>query len=149
MIITPYSVLRTHRRRSARGFTLVEIVLVLAIIALLLGVVVKNLGGVKETANEVKAKADVDGFVAAIEAYKMKGLRYPTTEQGLRALVERPSSAPQPAAWRSQMGKLPPDPWSRDYQYKFPGVHNAPNGFDVYSLGSDGQDGTDDDVGNW
>lgn len=149
MIITPSSVLRTRRRRSAHGFTLVEIVLVLAIIALLLGVVVKNLGGVKEGANDVKARADVDGFVAAIESYKMKGLRYPTTEQGLRALVEKPSSAPQPAAWRQQMSKLPPDPWSRDYQYLFPGRRNGPNGFDVYSLGSDGQDGTEDDVGNW
>ena len=98
-------------RRRARGFTLVEIVLVLAIIALLLGVAVKGLTGVLDTGKDVRARADIDAFGSALITYQSVALRYPSTEQGLKALVDKPTTAPQPRQWRRMMEEIKPDPW--------------------------------------
>lgn len=139
----------SQRRRAARGFSLVEIVLVLAIIALLLGVAVKGLSGIMATGQDVKAQADIDGLKSALTAYQIKAQRYPTTEQGLRALVERPSTAPVPRQWIKQMDVVPLDPWQNEYYYYFPGKKNGVGKFDIGSRGPDGIEGTDDDIGNW
>jgi general secretion pathway protein G len=136
-------------RRRTRGFTLVEIVLVLAIIALLLGVAVKGLTGVLDTGKDVRARADIDAFSSALIAYQSVSLRYPTSEQGLKALVDKPSSAPQPRQWRRMMEEIKPDPWGNDYYYYFPGKKNGPTKPDIGSRGPDGVEGNEDDVGNW
>jgi general secretion pathway protein G len=136
-------------RRRASGFTLVEIVLVLAIIALLLGVAVKGLTGVLDTGKDVRARADIDTFGTALITYQSVALRYPTTEQGLKALVDKPSSAPQPRQWRRMMEELKPDPWGNDYYYYFPGKKNGATKPDIGSRGPDGIEGNEDDVGNW
>jgi general secretion pathway protein G len=136
-------------RRRARGFTLVEIVLVLAIIALLLGVAVKGLTGVLDTGKDVRARADIDAFGSALITYQSVALRYPTTEQGLKALVDKPTSAPQPRQWRRMMEEIKPDPWGNDYYYYFPGKKNGPTKPDIGSRGPDGVEGNEDDVGNW
>lgn len=132
-----------------RGYTLMEMLLVLGIIGLLLGLGVYSMTGVLGDADEGKAKADIKNFEANLIRYKTKAGIYPTTEQGLRALVERPSAGPAPRSWK-QFLKEPAltDPWSSPYQYRYPGKHN-PDGYDIYSFGPDKQEGTDDDVGNW
>lgn len=137
------------RARRAAGFSLVEIVLVLAIIALLLGVAVKGLTGVLAEGKEVKARADIDTFNSALVTYQSMALRYPTSEQGLKALVDKPSSGPQPRRWRRLMESLSPDPWGNEYRYAYPGKHNGVNRPDIWSIGADMQDGTEDDIGNW
>lgn len=139
----------TSRRRLSRGFTLVEIVIVLAIIALLLGLAVGKLGGVLNQGKNVKAEADISAYNSALVTYQSIALRYPTTEQGLRALVEKPSSGPAPRRWQRQMEELTLDPWGNDYYYYFPGKKNGNNKPDIGSKGPDGVEGNDDDIGNW
>jgi general secretion pathway protein G len=138
-----------RQRRRARGFTLVEIVLVLAIIALLLGVAVKQLSGVLGRGKEVTVAADIDAFNSALVMYQSKALRYPTTEQGLKALVIRPTTAPAPRQWSKIMDEIKPDPWGNDYYYYFPGKRNGNTKPDIGSRGPDGVEGNDDDIGNW
>jgi general secretion pathway protein G len=145
-IITPIN--KRHHHRHA-GFTLVEIVLVLAIIALLLGVAVKGLTGTLGDAKGVAAKADIDAFTAALTSYQSKALRYPTTEQGLKALVEKPTSGPAPREWRQFMDEIKPDSWGNDYYYYYPGKKNGSAKPDIGSKGEDGIEGTEDDIGNW
>lgn len=136
-------------RRFARGFSLVEIVLVLAIIALLLGVAVKGLTGIMATGEDVKVQADIDGLKSALQAYQIKAQQYPTTQQGLRALVEKPTIPPIPRQWIKQMDEVPKDPWGNEYYYYYPGKKNGPGRYDLGSRGRDGIEGTDDDIGNW
>ena len=138
---------RTRRRLAA--FSLVEMVLVLAIIALLLGVAVRGVQGVLEHGKEVAAKADVDTFNSMLVTYQSMALRYPTSDQGLKALVDKPTGGPQPRQWRRLMDAIKPDPWGNDYKYLYPGKHNGNAKPDVWSVGADFQDGTEDDVGNW
>jgi general secretion pathway protein G len=137
-----------HRSR-ARAFTLVEIVLVLAIIALLLGVAVKSLSGVLGRGKEVAANADLDAFNSALVMYQSKSLRYPTTEQGLKALVVKPGTAPVPRNWSKIMDEIKPDPWGHDYYYYYPGKKNGMAKPDIGSCGEDGIEGNEDDIGNW
>ena len=135
-------------RRAARGFTLLEIMLVVAIIALLLAAGFQYLGDVFGAASSTVVKADINTFNQKIKMYEAWTGTIPTSEQGLGALVTMPQSEPKPSKWYQFMEKLPKDPWKRDYIYAQPGVHN-PQGFDVYSKGKDGVANTSDDVGNW
>ncbi len=143
---------RNHRlRRAARGFTLLEIIIVVVIIGLLASFVVQNLAGEVDRARLTKAQADVRTLEAALNLYKLDSFQYPTTEQGLLALVERPTMPPEPRNWRTggYVTSLPKDPWGNPYQYLNPGRRG---GFDVFSLGADGKlggEGEDAEIGNW
>ena len=138
-------------RRAAQGFTLLEIIIVVVIIGLLASFVVQNLAGEVDRARLTKAQADVRTLEAALNLYKLDSFQYPTTEQGLLALIERPAAAPEPRNWRNggYVTSLPKDPWGNPYQYLNPGRHG---GFDVFSLGADsklGGEGEDAEIGNW
>jgi len=135
-------------RRVSRGFTLVEMVLVLGIIALLVGAGIVSLVGVLDVGKENRVKADINTLSAALRAYETQNMFLPTTSQGLGALVERPSSNPAPQNWRPMLKKTLLDPWGNAYQYRRPGAKDK-GGFDVFSNGPDGQAGSQDDIGNW
>jgi len=138
-----------HRSRRAKGFTLMEMLLVLGIIALLVGMGTFMMVDVLGDAEEGKVKGDIQTLKAQLIRYKTKGGLYPTTEQGLEALVTKPSDGPQPRSYKSLMQKEALyDPWGNVYQYRRPGKQN-PEDYDIFSMGKDGQEGTEDDIGNW
>jgi general secretion pathway protein G len=134
-------------RRFGRAFTLIELLLVVAILAILASVVVPRLAKRSEQARNVAAATDISNIGLALDAFEVDCGRYPTTEEGLRALVEQPSSVKN---WNSQgyLKNVRSDPWGNPYQYRCPGQHNAKS-YDLYSFGPDGQDGTADDIDNW
>jgi general secretion pathway protein G len=139
------------RQRHSRGFTLIEMIIVVAIIALLATIVTVNLTGETDKARLAKAKADLAGLETALNMYKLDNFHYPSTEQGLRALVQKPAGSPEPRNWRNggYVRQLPADPWGNPYQYLNPGRHGA---VDVFSFGADGAlggEGENADVGNW
>lgn len=132
-----------------RGFSLIEIMVVVVILGILASIVVPKLMSRPDEARIVKAKQDVLALQNALELYKLDNGFYPSTEQSLKALVEKPSNNPQPTNWKPYLKSLPKDPWGRPYVYLYPGAHGE---FDVYSLGADGQEGgtgIDADIGNW
>ncbi len=144
----------TPRTRQA-GFTLIEIMAVVLIIGLLSTIVGVAIVGRIDSARVTTAKSQIKRLEGALETYYMDNARYPTTEQGLEALVSAPSSDPAPRNYQPggyiQGGDLPVDPWGEPYQYRAPGENN-PRGFDLWSLGADGAPGGDGnaaDVGNW
>jgi general secretion pathway protein G len=135
--------------KSARsGFSLIEMVLVLGIIALLVGSGIVYLVGVLGVGKETRVKADINTISAALRTYESQNLALPTTQQGLRALVEMPKTKPVPKSWRPLLKKTLLDPWGNEYQYLNPGKKDA-GGFDLSSAGPDGKAGTEDDIGNW
>jgi general secretion pathway protein G len=136
----------TNRNRSRRAFTLIELLLVLVILAVLAAVVVPKFTGRSEQAKQAAAKTDISMLDGALELFENDNGRYPTSDEGLRALTQQPGSATN---WHGPYIKkgVPNDPWGQPYQYRFPGQHNA-NGFDLYSFGQDGREGNDD-VTNW
>jgi general secretion pathway protein G len=141
---------RPNLRRSA-GFSLIEIVVAIAIIAILATIIVPRVVGRVGEAQVVRAKADVRALISALNMYKLDNFHFPSTDQGLQALVNKPSGQPDAPNWKTggYIEGLPKDPWSRDYLYLAPGQHGE---VDVYSLGRDGQpggEGEDADVGNW
>jgi len=141
---------RTRARRHS-GFTLLEVIIVIVIIGLLATVVVQNLSGEVDKARVTKAQADVRALESALNMYKLDNFAYPTTEQGLRALQQRPATPPEARNWRvgGYITALPQDPWGNPYQYLNPGQHGT---IDVFSLGADGKvggDGENADIGNW
>ena len=131
-----------------RGFTLLEIMVVIVILGILASLVVPNLMGNKEQADRQKAVSDIVALENALDMYKLDNSRYPTTEQGLEALVSKPQGEPEPRNYKSDgyIKRLPQDPWGGAYQLMSPGEHGK---IDVFSLGLDGEAGTDDDIGNW
>ena len=139
-----------HRssRTFRRGFTLMEMLLVLTIIALLMGMVIYHLTGINETAQRQKAQTDIVGFKELLAAYQLESSSLPTTEQGLKALWSKPMVEPIPQHWRAMLDGETLDPWGHPYQYRNPGKRN-PDKYDVFSMGPDGQPDTDDDIGNW
>lgn len=139
----------TQSRSGQRGFTLLEIIIVVAIIAILSTVVAVNFMGEPEKARVARAKQDVSSLVSALQLYKLDNFSYPSTQQGLDALKTRPSGSPAAPNWKPYVSSLPTDPWGKPYQYLIPGQHGE---FDVYSYGADGQPGGADaaaDIGNW
>ncbi len=139
--------------RSAHGFTLIELLVVLVIIGILAGYVGPKIMGHPEEAKRTMAAVQITSLETALESYKLDNGAYPTTEQGLQALVEAPSTGTLPKKWRTggylAKGKVPQDPWGNDYIYLSPGSHSD---FDIISYGRDGQpggEGDDADITNW
>jgi len=135
--------------RIVHGFTLVEIMVVVVILGLLAAVVVPRVVGRADEARKVAAKQDIAAIMQALKLYRLDSGRYPSGEQGLQALVTRPTTDPQPANWKSYLDRIPKDPWGKPYQYLNPGVHGE---IDVFTLGADGQPGgseADVDIGSW
>lgn len=130
-----------------RGFTLIEIMLVVIIIGALVAMVMPRLTGRGEQARSAAAEADIRSNIAtALKLYELDNGNFPTTEEGLGALLTKPSSATN---WNGPyLEKKPIDPWGREYKYKSPGDHRAGD-YDLYSVGKDGVEGTADDVKNW
>ncbi len=136
---------QTPKRQA--GFTLIEILVVVMILGILAAVVVPNIMSRPEEARIAKARQDVRALETALDLYKLDNFAYPTTDQGLEALVSKPTIPPIPKKYRKEayLKKVPQDPWGNDYQYLSPGEHGA---IDVYSLGPDGVP-SEDDIGNW
>lgn len=133
-------------RAAAAAFTLMEIMLVVTIIALLAGLAIFKMGGVVGVGETAAARADLQSFRTALVAYRATAGTYPSTAQGLQALVKRPDGEPKPQMWRKVFdGDIKQDPWRHDFVYKCPGDKN-PNGYDLYSVGEDGKAGTEDDI---
>ena len=142
-------VLTPLRRRIQAGFTLIELMVVLVIIGVLAALIVPNVLDRADDARATAAKTDVNNLVQALKLYRLDNQRYPTAEQGLQALIAKPTTAPVPGNWKPNLEKLPNDPWGRPYQYLSPGIKGE---IDVMSFGADGQsggEGKDADVGSW
>ncbi len=137
-------------RRALGAFTLLEILVVLAIIGLLFGLAVTNVGNIFGSSQKDIAKLFVtQSMQAPLNAYRINMGDFPATNEGLQALLTAPANRAE--RWRGPYlneNKLPLDPWGEPYQYRYPGVKNK-NGYDLWSKGPDKQDGTDDDIGNW
>ncbi|TCV83410.1 type II secretion system major pseudopilin GspG [Sulfurirhabdus autotrophica] len=142
-----------HAKKKAlqSGFTLIEIMIVVVILGILAALIVPKVMGRPDEARIVAAKQDVAALMQALKLYRLDNISYPTTDQGLQALVVKPASAPVPPNWKlgGYLDRLPKDPWGHDYQYLSPGIRGE---IDVFSLGADGApggEGNDADVGSW
>ncbi len=134
---------------NSKAFTLLEMMVVLLIIALILGSVAFMVQGIEGDAQNVTTASKIKGLESALTSYKINNLTYPTQQQGLDALVTRPTAEPKPRRW-TQLAKPDGimDPWGHKLVYRNPGKHNV-GGYDVLSLGPDGLENTEDDIGNW
>ncbi len=138
-------------KRKQSGFTLLEVMVVVVILGILASFVVPNLLGNKEKADQQKAISDISALEQALDMYKLDNSVYPTTDQGLEALVAKPSGSPEPRNYRNggYIKRLPNDPWGSDYQYLSPGDNGT---IDIFTLGADGEEGGEEvaaDIGNW
>jgi general secretion pathway protein G len=135
--------------RRAGGFTLIELMVVLVIIGVLAALIVPNMLDRAEDARVTAARTDVNNLMQALKLYKLDNLRYPTNDQGLQALVVKPTVGVIPPNWRPYLDKLPSDPWGHPYQFENPGLKGE---IDVYSFGADGVvggEGRNADIGSW
>jgi len=138
-------------RYAAAGFTLIEIMVVIVILGILAAMVVPKIMSRPDEARVVAARQDIASVIQALKLYRLDNKRYPTSEQGLQALVSKPTQPPLPDSWKAggYVEKLPLDPWGNAYQYLNPGLHGE---IDVFSFGADGApggEGLDADIGNW
>ena len=131
-------------KRKQQGFTLLEIMLVVTIIALLLGTAIYKLAGNVEYARHTRVQADIQGIGTQLKLYESMNGFYPTTEQGLQALVTQPSTDPRPTRWYQLFKQVPKDPWGSEYIYGCPGQKH-PDSYDLYSAGPDRRQDTEDD----
>ena len=137
--------------RTQQGFTLMEILIVVVILSILAIMVVPQFMDQPDKARVARAQADIQALQTALSLYKLDNFRYPSTAQGLQALVSKPSGQPEAKNWKpgGYLQQLPNDPWGNPYQYLNPGAHGE---IDIYSFGADGQpggEGVDADIGNW
>lgn len=140
-----------HRGSGRHGFTLIEVMVVVVILAILAALIVPKIMSRPDEARAVAAKQDIATIVQALRLYRLDNTRYPTSEQGLGALVARPTVAPAPANWKAggYLERLPKDPWGNPYLYLNPGLRGE---IDVFSFGADGAaggEGVDADIGSW
>ncbi len=139
------------KKRHSRGFTLIEVMVVVAILGILAAIVVPKIMGRPDDARIVAAKQDIGAIMQSLKLYRLDNASYPSTEQGLQALLVKPASQPLPLNWKSggYLDKIPKDPWGHEYQMLSPGVHGE---IDVFSYGADGQPGgeaNNADIGSW
>ena len=142
---------RGENRRKRSGFTLMEILIVIFILLLLAGIAVGVFNGTRERAKIDTTKINIRVLKSQVDRYNLEVGNYPTTAQGLDALLQPPADLPDPSKWGGpylEDNTSPLDPWGNPYQYVSPSQHTR-GGFDIWSLGPDGQDGTDDDIGTW
>lgn len=142
---------KVYDRESQRGFTLIEIMVVVVIMGILAALVVPKLMGRTDDARVMAARSDIASLMSSLKLYKLDNQRYPTTEQGLAALIAKPTIGPPANGWKAggYIDKLPKDPWGNPYQYLSPGIKGD---VDVFSYGADGQpggEGNDADIGSW
>jgi len=140
-----------NRVRGQRGFTLLEVMVVIVILGILAALVVPKIISRPDEARVIAAKQDIASLMQALKLYRLDNQRYPTTEQGLQALVAKPETAPIPLNWKpgGYIERLPKDPWGNPYQFLNPGVRGE---IDVFSYGADGApggEGNDADIGSW
>ena len=145
--------LRNRMRRGGRGFTLIELMVVIVILGILAGLIIPRIMGRPDEARQTKARIMIEGIETAMKLYRLDNGFYPTTEQGLRALVEASTIQPAPRNWREggylEKGKVPKDPWGNDFVYLSPGTQGE---LDLISYGADGQpggEGKNKDITNW
>lgn len=132
-----------------RGFTLIELMVILVVIGVLAALIVPNVLDRADDSRVTAAQTDVNQLMQALRLYRLDNQMYPTAEQGLQALVTRPTVAPLPSNWRPYLDRLPTDPWGRPYQYLNPGIHGP---VDVFSFGADGRpggEGINAVIGSW
>ena len=142
-----------EKRNGQVGFTLIELMVVIIILGVLAGLIIPRVMGRPDEARQAKAKMQIESLESALKLYKLDNGSYPSTEQGMKALVEAPTAGTLPRNWRSggylEKGKVPKDPWSNEFIYVSPGSHGD---FDLTSLGADGEaggEGVDKDINNW
>lgn len=136
----PYNIRRKHS-----GFTLIEIMVVMVILGLLVAIVAPNIMGRSDQAKVTVAETQLSNIANALDLYRLDNSHYPSTQQGLEALVSKPSGSPEPRNWNPDgyLKNVPEDPWGSEYQYVSPGTEGP---YDLYSYGSDGQEGGDGDA---
>lgn len=151
--MTPSLHCSSRRGLRVRGFTLIEIMVVITILGILAALIVPRVVGRTDDARVAAARQDIASIMQALKLYRLDNGRYPTTEQGLRSLIEKPNGEPVPNNWKQggylERSALPKDPWGKEYQYLSPGLRGE---IDVFSFGRDGQtggEGPDADVGSW
>lgn len=143
---------KPHRHLNLQsGFTLIEVMVVVVILSILAAVVVPKIMDNPDKARATKARQDIRAIESALNLYRLDNFQYPTTDQGLQALAEKPGGSPEPQNWKAggYLDRLPIDPWGNEYQYLSPGQNGE---IDIYSLGADaapGGEGSAEDIGNW
>lgn len=137
--------------RRVTGFTLIEVMVVIVILGILAAIVVPRVMDRPDTARITKAKQDIRTIENALNLYKLDNFNFPTTEQGLEALVTKPSGTPEPKNWKEggYVDRLPKDPWGNDYQFLNPGVKGSIDVFTYGADGAEGGEGINSDIGNW